>query len=50
MNESLRVMAAFDTMTDEETQTIPMDEQLRIVDEQVGKYHDEIRRIFEEDA
>jgi hypothetical protein len=50
MDESLRTMAAFDTMTYEQTQTIPMDEQLKIVDEQVSKYHDEIRSIFEEDA
>ncbi len=50
MDEALRTMAAHDTMSDEETQTIPMDEQLRIVDEQVSKYHEEIRRIFEDDA
>lgn len=50
MEESLRVVAAFDTMSYEETQEIPMDEQLGIVDRKVEEYREKIRRIFEEDA
>lgn len=50
MDDSLRVLGAYDTMTYEETQTIPMEEQLVIVDGQVDKYHEEIRRIREESS
>lgn len=48
MDESLRILGAYDTMTYEETQKIPMEEQLNIVDGQVDRYHEEIRRIREE--
>ena len=48
MEDALQVLGAFDTMSYEETQTIPMDQQLEIVDRQVEQYEDEIRRTSEQ--
>lgn len=44
MDDALNTLGAFDTMSYEETQTIPMEQQLEIVDRQVEQYQDEIQR------
>ena len=48
MEDALKILGAFDTMSYEDTQTIPMDEQLEIVDRQVESYRDEIQHISDE--
>lgn len=48
MEDALRILGAFDAMTDEETQEVEMDDQNEFVDEQVERYRDEIRRLSQE--
>ncbi len=48
MEDALRILGAFDAMTDEETQEVEMDDQNEFVDEQVERYRDEIRRLLQE--
>jgi hypothetical protein len=48
MEDSLRIVGSYDAITPEMDDTVPMDEQLRIIDSQVRGYREEIRRILEE--
>lgn len=48
MEEALKVMGAYDTLNLEQSQTIPVEDQLVIVDGQVDRYQEEIKRIREE--
>lgn len=48
MEDALRILGAFDAMTDDETQEVEMGEQNEFVDEEVERYREEIRRLLQE--